>query len=308
MPTYDKDTKMLRGEPVIRRMGACSICGEMTPFVHEGRLYRMELNNRDYGVSIARSHARIVDVETGSILSTFGGPDFYYYSGFYENGTLYVFATGRSPASACYRFASRDLVHWEQVKLFDFPGFRFFNTGVAHGPDGYWMCIEANEPRALVGVPFTCFFLHSEDMLHWEMLPPEEYAYPRDRYCGGPCLKYSDGWYYLILVEEMPLCRYTNYIHRTRDFKTFETGKYNPLLPFGDPGDRKLSPRCANVPDTFAEEVATAFISSSSDVDLCEFEGKTYINYILGNQLSYYFTCEAEYDGPMADFLARFFD
>lgn len=304
MNYYDEDTLMMRGEPPIRRLGACSAGLEMTPFVHEGKLYRVETTRGD----AAHTHARVVEVETGRILSTFGDERFNFYSGFYEDGTMYVFCTGSGTRSTCWRFSSRDLIQWDCVLLFDMPGFRFYNTGVAHGPDGYRMCIEAKEPRELVGNPFTCFFLRSDDLLHWTMLPPAEYAYPKERYCGGPCLKYADGWYYLILVEEMPCCRYTNYIHRTKDFKTFETGKYNPLLPYGAPEDRVLSSRAANLSPDFAERITTGFISSSSDVDLCEFEGKTYINYLLGNQLNFAYMCEAEYDGPMSDFLARFFD
>ena len=44
-----------------------------------------------------------------------------------------------------------------------------------------------------------------------------------------------------------------------------------------------------------------------SDLDLCEFEGKTRIFYANGDQTSYSFLCEAEYDGPMDEFLEAFF-
>ena len=42
-------------------------------------------------------------------------------------------------------------------------------------------------------------------------------------------------------------------------------------------------------------------------VDLFEFEGKTKIYYANGDQMSYSFLCEAEYDGPLDEFLEAFF-
>ncbi len=300
---YDASTRMA-GEPVIRRLGACSPGGEMTPFVHEGRLYRLELYNPTGGVDMRQTVAQVRDAESGRVLSRFG-EDCYYHSGFYENGRMYVFARGIDDASSVWRFDSADLLHWEKTPLFSYPEFRFYNTGVAHGPDGYWMVIEADRPAEAVGVPFTCFFLRSDDLLHWEMLPKDR-CYPKERYCGGPCLKYADGWYYLILVEALPLDRYTNYVHRTKDFFTFETGRYNPFLPVC-PQDRVRSPRAADLPAAFDEDLRHGFLSSSSDVDMCDFDGRTYINYLVGNQHGFYYMCEAEYDGPMAELLERQF-
>ena len=43
-----------------------------------------------------------------------------------------------------------------------------------------------------------------------------------------------------------------------------------------------------------------------SDLDLCELEGKTRVWYANGDQMTYSFLCEAEYDGPLNEFLAAF--
>ena len=46
---------------------------------------------------------------------------------------------------------------------------------------------------------------------------------------------------------------------------------------------------------------------NNSDVDMCEFNGKTVINYAIGDQRGWYYTAEAEYDGPLGELLENFF-
>jgi hypothetical protein len=46
---------------------------------------------------------------------------------------------------------------------------------------------------------------------------------------------------------------------------------------------------------------------NNSDLDLCEFQGKTIIFYSWGNQQGTEFLAEASYDGTLADFLRSFF-
>ncbi len=38
-------------------------------------------------------------------------------------------------------------------------------------------------------------------------------------------------------------------------------------------------------------------------MDMCDWNGKTLITYLIGNQLGFYYMAEAEYDGCVADFL-----
>jgi hypothetical protein len=46
---------------------------------------------------------------------------------------------------------------------------------------------------------------------------------------------------------------------------------------------------------------------NNSDVDLCEFKGKTVIYYSWGNQQGTEFLAEAVYEGTLASFLRGFF-
>jgi hypothetical protein len=54
-------------------------------------------------------------------------------------------------------------------------------------------------------------------------------------------------------------------------------------------------------------KITRAVDLNNSDVDLCEFHGKTIITYSWGNQQGTEFLAEAVYDGTLASFLKGFF-
>jgi hypothetical protein len=76
-------------------------------------------------------------------------------------------------------------------------------------------------------------------------------------------------------------------------------------MMYGD-DDRKIKEGC-----TLTEEetqlLMTGLNINNSDIDLFEWEGKTIIYYANGDQMSYSFLCQAEYDGPLGEFLQAFF-
>lgn len=310
---YTAETEMKGEYPKIKKLGACSPNGEMTPFVWKGRLMRLELCDPARGVDLSDGHlqgvhALIRDVETGEIVSrtAYGS---YYQSGYLEHDTMYVIGTPRDSESRkrgrILIYESCDLIHWTERVLLEKPGWDFFNTSLVKGEDGYVLCLEVlSTPEDDVGIPFSCYFATSPDMKTWEFMPYDR-AYPKDRYCGGPCMKYYNGYYYLFLVTALPLARYSNYLVRTRDFEAWEVGFYNPVL-MPSPEDRMISRRVADLADV-EMFMKTMFNINNSDIDLCDFEGKTYINYCVGNQLGKYYICEAEYDGSMGDFLENYF-
>ena len=307
---YDASTVMKKGFPRLRKLGAVSPCGETTPFVHEGRLYRMELFDPSRGTdSAVPAVALIRDRETGEVLSRLG-EGCYYHALYYEDGVARVTAVRSLKPALCgetvVMFESRDLRHWTARELFTRPDWRLFNTSLTKGPAGYVLCMEAGEPREKTGVPFTAFFATSPDLVDWTMMP-DETAFPTHRYLGGPLLRWSRGWYYLIAVTELPAARYTNYVYRTKDFKTWEVGYYNPML-MPDEDDRKISPYACDLSPGLIRDMRAGFISSNSDVDMCDWQGRTMIVYNAGNQLGFYYLCEAEYDGTVDELLAAYFD
>lgn len=274
-------------------------------------MMRLELEDPSGGTDTnVAAQALIRNRDTGEVISRFG-EGCYYYSFYTENGVAYVLGTENQPnklgGDTIRIFESRDLIHWESRVLLRNPGWHYFNTSLTKGPDGYVLLMEANEPKEYVGDhPFTLFFATSKDMHEWQFMDYEK-CFSKERYNGGPFMKYSNGWYYVISVTELPCARYTNYIYRTKDFSTWEVGLYNPILMPGEE-DRIISDHAFGFSAEQLEEMKTGFNSNNSDIDMCEYNGKTYLTYNVGNQLGFYYMAEAVYDGPIDAFLAAYFD
>ena len=307
--TYDASTKMLRGFPTLTKLGAVSPNGEASPFIWKGRWMRLELEDPTRGVDPNYPTCAIIrDRETGQILSRFG-VGCYYYSFYMEDDAAYVLGTKCLPGShdgdTILLYESRDLVNWTQRVLLTHPGWTYCNTALTKGPEGYVILMEAASPQEALGVPYTFFFARSQDLVNWTFLD-KEHSYNPNRYNGGPWMKYHNGWYYVISVTELPGPIYTNYISRTKDFLTWELGKYNPIL-MPDEGDRKIAPHAFDLSQAHLEEIQTGYLASNSDIDMWEHAEKTLITYNVGNQLGFYYLAEAQYDGPLGELLERYF-
>ncbi len=303
---YDAATTRTNCYPKIKKLGVCSPNGEMTPFVWKGQLMRLELDDPLNGTddSILRQ-AIIRNCETGEVLSRFG-EDSYFHSGYLEGDTFYVLGVDMSHRDTVRIYSSRDLIHWDNRVLFTNPGWRYFNTALTKGPEGYVLLLECSEPKELAKNPFTYFFTYSKDLKNWTPMD-EESGYPLDRYAGGPWMRYSEGWYYVIGVVCLPCSRYTNYIYRTKDFRDWEVGNYNPILMPSEE-DHILSPRAADITPELFDGIQKCFNINNSDIDMCDYNGKVYINYLCGNQLGFYYMAEAEAEGTVADFLKSYFE
>lgn len=297
--------------PKIRKVGAVSPNGEVSPFVWKGRLYRMELfdEGRDV-VPDAYKAAVIRDVETGKIVGR-TGEECFYHSICVEGDVVYLTGVKRNVAQGEHSgdtiliYETTDLVNWTKRELLRNPGWRYYNSTLTKGPDGYVIAVESSDLRYATK-HFTMFFATSKDMKTWTFLPNEK-AYPKHRYCGGPFLRYCNGWYYLSLVTEMPCERWCTYLFRTKDFSSWECGRYNPFMMWSEE-DRHLAPNAADITPEFAHEIETHFVCSASDLEMCEFRGKTVIDYLVGDQRGFYYTTEAIYDGPMQELLERQFE
>lgn len=309
--------KMNKGYPKITKKGVVSPYGEVTPFVWHGRLYRLELVDVTRGAvppaeAVGHVHFIIRDAESGAVVSRFGYGH-YYCAAYVEEETVYVTATRIDPASGWYGsdtvilFESRDLVHWSERVLLQRAGWRYFNTSLVHDGERYVLLMESNLPEEAAGAqPFTFFFAVSQDLVRWEFLP-ENTGYPWQRYGGGPKLHWCGGHYYLISVTGIYDLVYTNFIYRTKDLLHWEIGKYNPfLMPSAE--DMQVADNAADITPELAQEIRTHYNCNNSDVDFCEFDGKTIINYATGDQLGFYNIAEAEYEGTIQQLLEDFFD
>ncbi len=305
---YDENTKMINGYPEIKKLGICSPYGEMTPFVWDGRLMRMELVDPGMGTdnSIVR-RAAIRDVETGKIISTFA-EDSYFHSAFVDEEKVYVTGVSMKSIDTIRIYESSDLINWESRDLFTNPGWGYCNSQITKGPDGYVIILEAYKPEEYVGTNYTHFFAKSPDLVNWTHLDPERYSLTRERYNGGPWIRYSDGYYYAIAVELLPCRVFTNVLSRSKDLENWELGKYNPLLmPSNE--DKLYSEHICDFTPERLEQIKTAYNCNNSDVDMCDWNGNVYINYLCGNQLGNYWMCEAVVQNmTVAEFLKSFFE
>ena len=304
----------LAGPPEIKKSGIFTMWGgEASIFVWRGRLMYLSniWANGNPGYPIPGAYAVIYDYNTGESYPPVGHDGCCFYQAYCENDRVYVFG---SDGRRIWCMTSEDLIKWEEYVAVEFPdNFECFNTAVSKGHLGYVMAIECggaddrfpdrhDHPNPYIGERFTEFFATSDDLKNWTLMPFEK-SYTKERYNACPALEYADGYYYMICLEALPCYRFAPYIYRTADFETWEVGYYNPLFV---PSREDYFPKTGVELTTEQQaEVLSHICTNNSDVDLCEYEGKTYIVYATGNQGvtgggSY---CEAIYDGPLDEFL-----
>jgi hypothetical protein len=290
--------------PAIKKLGTLDLLMvETTPVVFKGRLYRFEYVRDNYPANkTGASYFRFIDVATGEAPPAFARGQ-HLGCAFVEDDTAYAFGVDKWGGSKVTAFKSKDLGKWEEHLALHLPGWGLYNTSVCKADGRYVMAVEVGEPKEVVGVPFTIFFAESKDLRTWKLLPLD-CVYSKEKYTACPALRYLDGTFYMIYLETRPGPVYESHIVRSRDLRRWESSRLNPVLAFSDE-DRAI----AN-PKLTAEQrraVAQAKDINNSDVDLCEFRGKTVLYYSWGNQQGTEFLAEAVYNGTLADFLRRFF-
>jgi len=309
-----KEKKVYPGKKLVKKGTLDIDIVEATPVVWKGRLLRFEwirgngFGQGYYGNTEGCPYFRFTDMETEETTQPFAH-GYSFGSAHIEGDTAYVYGTyGVSGGTVIRAFWSKDLVNWESKDVITLSDrLHIFNNSVCKGKDGYYMSIELGGDPEIVGNPFTIVFAKSADLLNWEMLEMGEHVYTRQRYSACPVLRYleCDEYYYMIYLEGLPCHRWQPYIVRTKDFIEFELGLKNPIM-FSDDDD-KIVQR----PEKFTAEqldyIAGAINCNNSDVDICEFNGKTVMIYSWGNQYGKEFLAEAEYDGSMEEFLKSFF-
>jgi alpha-L-fucosidase len=290
--------------PLIRKLGTLDLdMVEATPVVFEDRLYRFEYVRKDYKPNTSGdSYFRFIDVETGEATPAFAkGYDLG--CAFAEGETMWVFGVDNWDGENIAVFRSTDLAHWEQRPALKLPGWGLFNTSVCKAGDRYVMAIEVGRPPEVVGVPFTNRFAESRDLKVWKLLP-EDRVFTKERYSACPSIRFLDGRFYMTYLEARPGPSYETHIVRSSDLIRWESSPLNPVLVASD-DDRQIAD-----PKLTAEQrrkVAGAVNRNNSDMDFCEFRGRTVINYSWGNQQGTEFLAEAVYDGSLASFLRGFF-
>ncbi|HOE65010.1 MAG TPA: hypothetical protein PLO62_00655 [Candidatus Hydrogenedentes bacterium] len=298
------DMEMAR--PHIRKLGTidCDLV-ETTPVVHRGRLYRFEYVRAGYAPNTTGgSYFRFVDVETGAATPAFA-QGYHLGSAFVARGKMHVFGVPTWGASSISRFvcSDRELNAWTRETILDLPGWTIFNTSVCKGRDGYVLAFEIGDPAEEAGVAFTIRFAVSQDLKTWKLTPSDR-VFTRERYSACPSILYSNGYYYMIYLEQFPGPTYNPCIVRTRDLIAWESSPLNPIMRYSDDDRTIANPRLS---EKECAHIAQSRNINNSDVDLCEYKGATYIVYSWGDQQGTEFLAEARHQGRLKDFLPGWF-
>ena len=261
---------------------------ENTPIVYRGR--PMLVHNRrddtknktdDYTRSM---HLFVRDLVTGQDIARFAeGHSFA--NAFVRGDELNVFAsegTNRDWFQSLYRFWTTDLTNWSRaLAIPQAEGEHLFNASVCQDVQGYVMAYEADKP-----VMFCFKFARSPDLERWAKLEGLLFTGVNREYSACPVLRYVAPYYYVIYLHAaIPgHTGWVSFLARSRDLESWELSPFNPIL-----------------------EATSGEGINNSDVDLFEWENRTYLYYATGDQSTWGAVRTAQYNGSMRKFFERSF-
>lgn len=292
------------GKPSIVKLGTidCDMV-ETTPIVFQNRLYRFEYVRSNYKPNkTGIPFFRFIDVDSGESTPAFAH-GFHLGSAYVDDDRVFVYGVDAWGGSKIKVFWSRDLKEWRSEDALILPGCGIYNNSLCRSRDHYIMAIELGEPAGLVGVRFTIFFAESDDLLKWSMRPFNE-AFSKDRYTACPAIRWLDGYYYMVYLEQTLGLTYEPYTIRSRNLVDWQSSPFNPVMrPSAE--DKKIASERLTAEQR--NRIANAVNINNSDLDFCEFNGKTIIYYSWGDQRGTEFLAEAVYEGGLEDFFRSFF-
>ncbi len=241
-------------------------------------------NYRPTGASPVGTYLSAVDLRTGQEVTRFGeGHSFV--SAFVRGKELHVWASEYTEdwALSIYHFVSTDLKTWSRALAIPREGDEhLFNCSVCEdGKGGYVMAYESNLP-----VQFCFKFARSKDLVTWEKIPGLVFTGEKNEYSACPVLRYFAPYYYVIYLHTaVPGHKgWVSFMARSKDLVKWELTPKNPILEAG-PGEGV----------------------NSSDVDLFEYQGNTYLYYATGDQATWGTLNVAMCPGPMKAFFEGYF-
>jgi len=302
--------------PKIRRHGTIKYgTVESTPIVFGDNLYRFEycrpassdhLKSRNTYNPNPWSSFHLIDMKTGRQTPSFA-QNHHLGCAYTDGGIMYaVGVDGEWGGDTLHIFSSSDLTEWECISTLQLPGWKIYNTGVCKMNGIYTLLMEISAPVEEAGErPFTFRFATSPDMIHWE-LTPRECVFQKDRYAGGPAIyTVDDGYYYVLYLEAYPGPSYSNCIARSKDLIRWEYSPINPVMMYNEAEDKQIANPFLTPEEQ--QQIADALDINNSDMEICEFNGRTIIYYSWGNQQGIEFLAEASYEGTMKEFLQSWF-
>ena len=277
LPHAHRPSSKFKKKELLQR-GLC----EIAPFIWKGRLCHLECVRPASGGNAEEYYLLLRDAESGKELGRCA-EGYGLASAIVYAKKLYIFASRMEDGHwrDVTLFKSSDLKNWKTKLVLKGEGEEIFNTSVCKAADGFLMAYESNDPAF---PPFTIKFTRSSDLEHWDKIPGAIFG--RNRYTACPCIRYVKGWYYLLYLEhQKPRWVFETYIARSKDLHHWELSLDNPVLR--------------------AEGVDEGI--NASDPEIIEFQGKTYVYYAVGDQLSWMNVKRAIYPGSIHEFFASFF-
>ncbi len=242
---------------------------ESTPFIWHGQLLSM-VSAREFGE---------LRIYNGSTLLHSTVSPLALASAIVVNNTLYAF--GVSNQKHISMQSTTDLINWTspQLVLTAPTGHTYFNNSITATPAGYVMALETCEPNT------TCFnarFFESNDLVNWTPIGSimEPYAY-----AACPTIRFINGQYYIFYLAQFGEY-FATVVSRSTDLMTFTKGNLVVVSTRYHEGTEGIN---------------------ASDMDLVEYNGKVYINYADGDQLTWTNIRRATYDGTLDQFVNEFF-
>jgi hypothetical protein len=255
---------------------------EATPIVWKGRLVLMKCVRPPAEGPPTDHYLTLEDVESGRQLARFA-PGYGLASAIVAGDAVHVFASRRGPDGSwndVTHLVSSDLQNWEQNVAVQQDHEHLFNSSACATDNGFVMAYESDDAKY---VPFTIKFARSGNLRDWTKVP--DAVFGADRYAACPCIRYVGGRFYLMYLEQRtPRWFFETWMARSRDLKTWEMSPANPVLTPG-PG----------------EDVNT------SDPDIVEFGGKTYLYYCISDQRTWAKIKRAVYPGTLEAFFQAAF-
>ena len=285
-PVYSQKPELIKLPFAFSDVGRTPM--ENTPVMFQSRLL-LVANNRPGGGDAKGKDAYLYidDLQTGKEVARFGqGHSFV--SAYVDDNELNVFALeftdfGRvMNSTGIDRLVSTDLKNWKTGKvILPEGGEHLFNSSVCRDDKGYLMAYESDKP-----VQFCFKFARSTDLSKWEKISGLTFTGENHEYSACPVIRYFKPYYYVIYLHGPTEGHngWISYMARSKDLADWELSPYNPILEAGA-GEGK----------------------NNSDVDILEYEGKTYLYYATGDQESWGTVRVAMFNGTEKAFFESHF-
>ncbi len=288
IPAKFLDTSKLQKPTLIKIPCNFDAAMENTPFIFKGNTY-IAMNHRndskdrvgDY-TSEENMYLYIDNLHTGVREAQFGAGHSFV-SAFVDGDTLHIFAsqgTNDDWFKSIYQFTTTDMKNWDRQLAIPLEGDEhLFNCSVTkNDKNEYIMAYESNQP-----VGFCFKFARSQDLKSWEKIPNLIFTGVGMEYSACPVLRFFAPYYYVIYLHIVDN-GYAPFLARSSDLIKWDLSPFNPIMVAG-PGEG----------------------INNSDVDLFEYEGRTYIFFATGDQQTWGTAKIALYDGPLKEFYERHF-